>query len=122
MAANQDDPRAQYYLSLYYFNMRQDYGRAFELVKRSAEQGVAEAQYSVGMHYAQAWGTQQNLPLAYKWIALANDGGVKGGSLVDVDWLIWRANMNSVQIAEGRRLADEHLAQYGKSQLIKSMY
>jgi len=121
MAANQNDPRAQYYLSVYYFNELQDYVRSFELTKLSAEQGVAEAQYSLGMHYAQAWGTEQNLILAYKWIALSNDAGIQGGSLADVEWLIWKANMNTIQIAEGRRLFEEHLANHGRSQLLKSI-
>lgn len=122
MAANQNDPRAQYYLSQYYFNVHQDYDKSFELVRLSAEQGVAEAQYTLGMNYGQAWGTQQDLVLAYKWIALGNDGGVKGGSYADVEWLIWKANMNANQIAEGRHLVEEHLAQYGKSMLIKTMH
>ncbi len=119
MAANQDDPRAQYYLSLYYFNVHQDYNKSFELTRLSAEQGVAEAQYSLGMNYAQAWGTQQDLVLAYKWIALGNDGGVKGGSLADVEWLVWKANMNADQVSEGKRLAAEHKAIYGESFQIK---
>ena len=115
LAANQGDARAQYRLSLYYFTVRKDYGKSFTLLQSAAAQGLADAQYSLGMHYGQAWGTQQNLVLAYKWIALANEGGIVGGSLADTEWLIWKANMNADQIAEGRRLAAEHTAEFGKS-------
>jgi len=120
MAAGQGEARAQYYLSQYYFG-RKDYRRSFELTQLAARQGMAEAQYSLGMHYGQAWGTQQDLVLAYKWLALANDGGVKGGSLADVEWLIWKGKLTDNQITEGKRLAAEHTRIYGKSQPIKSM-
>ena len=121
MAANQSDPRAQYYLATYYFNHRKDYSRSFELNLLAAQQGLAEAQYSLGMHYGQAWGTEQDLVLAYKWIALANEGGLTGGRLADTDWLIWKGKLSAAQIAEGKRLAAEHTAAYGKSQTISSM-
>ena len=93
MAARQGDARAQYRLSQYYFNVRQDYGQSFELTQLAAQQGVAEAQYSLGMHFGQAWGTEQDLVPAYKWIALANDGGVVGGSLADTEWLVWKGEL-----------------------------
>ncbi len=120
VAASQGDAKAQYQLSNYYFG-RKDYGRSFELTRLAAQQGVADAQYSLGMHYGQAWGTQQNLILAYKWIALANDGGVSGGGLADVEWLIWKGNLTTDQIAEGKRLAAEHIKIYGRSKPIKSL-
>lgn len=119
MAAGQGDARAQYRLSQYYFNVRQDYDQSFKLTQLAAQQGVAEAQYSLGMHYGQAWGTEQDLILAYKWIALANDGGVKGGSLADTDWLVWKGKLSAEQIADGQRLAAEHEALYGKSRRIE---
>lgn len=122
MAASQGDVRSQYYLSQYYFNFLQDYGQSFELTKLAARQGLAEAQYSLGIHYAQAWGTEQDLVLAYKWIALANNGGIKGGSLADVDWLVWKGKMNTEQIAQGQRLAAEHEAMHGKSWSLKSVH
>lgn len=121
MAANQGDARAQYRLANFYFSSRQDYVQSFRLNQRAAQQGLAEAQYSLGMQYAQAWGTEQNLVLAYKWIALANEGGVKGGRLADTDWLIWKAKLSREQIAEGIRLASEHTAEFGKSRSIWEM-
>ena len=121
MAASQGDARSQYYLSVYFFTVREDYSQSFELTRLAAHQGVADAQYSLGMHYAQAWGTPQDLVRAYKWIALANDGGVKGGSLADTEWLIWRGKLTANQITEGKQLAAEHTRIYGKSQSIESM-
>ncbi|MCF7981577.1 MAG: sel1 repeat family protein [Pseudomonadales bacterium] len=121
MAARQGDARAQYRLAAYYFSRRHDYRQSFRLNQLAAQQGLADAQYSLGMHYGQAWGTEQNLILAYKWIALANEGGIIGGSLADTEWLIWKGKMSADQIAEGKRLAAEHTATYGKSQSIASM-
>ncbi len=121
MAARHGDARAQYRLANYYFNRRRDYSQSFRLNQLAAQQGLAEAQYSLGMHYGQAWGTEQNLVLAYKWIALANEGGVVGGSLADTEWLIWKGKLSADQIAEGKKLAAEHTAAYGKSQSIRKM-
>jgi len=121
LAASQGDARAQYQLSGYYFNLRQDYSQSFKLLTLAAQQGLAEAQYSLGMHYAQAWGTPQDLVLAYKWISLANDGGVKGGSLADTKWLTWKGKMSADQIAEGQQLAAAHTAIYGVSVQIELM-
>lgn len=115
LAAGQGDARAQYQLSQYYFNARKDYNRSFALTQAAAQQGLADAQYYLGMHFAQAWGTEQNLVLAYKWIALANDGGIKGGRLADVEWLVWKGKMTADQIAKGQRLTEEHTRKYGKS-------
>lgn len=119
MAAEQGDVRAQYYLSLYYFNDRNDYEQAFRMALSAATNGIAEAQYFLGMLYAQAWGTSQDLVEAYKWIQLANDAGIKGGSLADVDWLIWKGKLTPDQIAEGRLRAREHTLEYGIAQPIQ---
>ncbi len=115
LAADQGEPRAQYKLANYLFNFEQDYRESFRLTKLSAEAGIAEAQYSLGMHYGQAWGTEQDLVLAYKWIALGNAGGIEGGSLADVDWLVWKGKMNTEQVAEGKKLVAEHTQVFGTS-------
>ena len=121
MAASQGDARAQYYLAGHYFGIN-DNRESLRLLQMAAQQGMAEAQYSLGVHYAQAWGTEQNLVLAYKWIALANEGGTKGGSLMDTEWLIWKGKLSAEQIAEGKRLAAEHSQAYGKSQPLLSVH
>ena len=76
LAADQGDARAHYRLSQYYFSHRSDYNQSFIWLQFPAQQGIAEAQHSLGMHYAQAWGTPQNRILAYKWIALAFEGNI----------------------------------------------
>ncbi len=117
MAAKQGDARAHYRLSQYYFNRRQDYAQSFKWLQLPAQQGISEAQHTLGVHYAQAWGTPQNLVLAYKWVALALEGTVSDpkGRVVDLEWLTEGGEMTPEQIREGQRLAAEHTAAYGKS-------
>lgn len=121
MAADQGDARAQYRLAGYYSSRRQDYDQSFRLYQLAALQNLAEAQYSLGIHYGQARGTEQDLVQAYKWIALANAGGVKGGSLADTDWLVWKGKLSAEQIVEGKRLAAEHTAAFGISHSIRTL-
>jgi TPR repeat protein len=123
MAASQGDQRAYYRLAQYYFTVRSDYSESFKRLQLSAQDGIAEAQHFLGMHYAQAWGTPQDPVLAYKWIALAFEGGVQDpiGKLADLDWLVRRGKLTSDQIDEGQRLASDHTAIYGKSRSIEFM-
>ncbi len=123
MAASQGDQRANYRLATYYFNVRSDYGESFNRLQLPAQDGIAEAQLFLGVHYAQAWGTSQDLVLAYKWMALGFEGGVPDpiGKLADLDWLVDRGKLNSEQIDEGQRLAANHTATYGKSRSIEAM-
>ena len=117
MAADQGDARAYYRLSQYYFNRRSDYNQSFIWLQFPAQQGIAEAQHHLGMHYAQAWGTPQNLTLAYKWIALAYGGDISNpsGRVVSLESLIRRGKMTPEQVSEGQRLAAEHIASHGRS-------
>jgi len=120
LAARQGDAKAHYRMAQYYFNVRFDYNQSFRWLQLPAQKGIAEAQHFLGVHYGQAWGTQQNLVLAYKWIALAFEGGVPDpiGKLADLDWLVSRGKMSPDQIDEGQRLAAQHSALYGKSRPI----
>ncbi|MDH3568446.1 MAG: hypothetical protein OEM61_13975 [Desulfobacteraceae bacterium] len=120
LSANQSYAKSQYWLSVFYFTFRDDYNNSFLWVHKAALQGVAEAQASLGMHYAQAWGTPQDLILAYKWIALGFEGNLWDpiGKTANLEWLIERGQLSSSQIAEGKRLAAEHTATYGRSRSI----
>jgi TPR repeat protein len=120
MAARQGDAKAHFRMAEYYFNRRSDYNQSFRWLQLPAQKGIAEAQHDLGMHYGQAWGTQQNLVLAYKWMALAFEGGIPDpiGKLADLEWLVSRGKMNPDQITEGQRLAKQHTALYGKSRPI----
>jgi TPR repeat protein len=117
MAAQQGNFRAQYQLSQYYFSIKRDYSESFVLLQLPAQHGISEAQHWLGMHYGQAWGTPQNLVLAYKWIALAFEGSAPNpkGRAVGLDWLVERGSMTPDQILEGQRLAAQHAATFGKS-------
>lgn len=120
MAAGQGDVKAHYRMSQYYFTVRSDYRQSFRWLQLPAREGIAEAQHLLGMHYAQAWGTEHDCVLAYMWMALAFEGNVPDpiGKLADLDWLVLRCNMEPAEIAEGQRLAAEHSAFYGKSRSI----
>jgi len=117
LSAEQDEPRAQFRLAQYHFNVHSDYDRSFRLLQASAQAGVSEAQHLLGVHYAQAWGTPFDPVLAYKWIALAFEGGVSDpiGDLMALDWPVINGKLTAEQISEGRRLAAEHSAIFGKS-------
>jgi hypothetical protein len=121
MAASQGDPRAHYRLANYYFTVRSDYSQSFQWLQLPAQQGIAEAQNFLGMHYAQAWGTPLNLVLAYKWIVLSHEGGVPDpiGRTPDVEWLVSRGKLSREMITEGQRLAEVRTAAYGKSRSIE---
>jgi TPR repeat protein len=121
MAASQGDQRAHYRLAQYYFNVRSDYSESFKRLQSSAQSGIAEAQHFLGVHYAQGWGTQPDLVLAYKWIALGFEGGVPDpiGKLIDLDWLVRKGKLSPEQIKVGQRLALDHTAIYGKSRSIE---
>jgi TPR repeat protein len=120
LAARQGDAKAHYRMAQYFFNVRSDYNQSFRWLQLPAQKGIAEAQHLLGMHYGQAWGTQLNFVLAYKWMALAFEGNIPDpiGKLADLDWLVRRGKMNQDQITEGQRLAKQHTTLYGKSQPI----
>jgi TPR repeat protein len=123
LAANQGHIKAQFRLSQYYFNVLSNYERSFSLLQSPAQQGIAEAQHSLGIHYAQGWGTAHDPVLAYKWIALAFEGGVSDpvGDLANLAWLVSRAHMNTDEIAKGQRLATEHSVTFGISRSIDTI-
>lgn len=53
----------------------QDYGKAFKLWRPLAEQGDAEAQYSLGFLYESGWGTTQSYEEAFRWYRRAAQQG-----------------------------------------------
>ena len=120
LAANQGYGKAQYQLSVFYFTFRDDYDRSFYWAQKAALQGIAEAQASLGLHYAQAWGTPQDLILAYQWIALGFEGKLQDpiGKAADLEWLVKRGQLSPAQIGEGRRLAAAYTTAHGRSRSI----
>lgn len=116
-AAQQGHAESQSRLAMYYFTFHADYERSFFWEEKAAMQGIAEAQGSLGGHYAQGWGTPVDLVQAYKWLTLAEEGGAWDPieKNLDAARLVQQAGLSPAQIAEGRRLADEHTARYGRS-------
>jgi TPR repeat protein len=49
----------------------QNYKQAFQWYNKAAEQGLAQAQYNLGVVYYQGKGTLQNYKQAYIWASLA---------------------------------------------------
>jgi len=120
LAAEKGYLRASYRLAEYYFTVHSNYSESFKRLQLPAQGGIAEAQHFLGVHYSQAWGTPYDPVLAYKWIALAFEGGVRDpiGKLADLDWLVRRGRLKNEQIDEGRRLASDHTAIFGRSRSI----
>ncbi len=116
-AANQGNLQAQYHLSRYFAIRKNDLDRAFNMMKPLAEQGFAEAQYILSIHYANAWGTPKDLALAYKWNLLAFERNIV--TLRNFHYyLVYENKLTHTQISEGQKLAKEHIATFGSSKLL----
>ena len=59
--------------------MRQDYTKAIELYKKAANQGMADAQYNLGVIYNKGKGVHQNYAIAKEWYGKACDDGLQDG-------------------------------------------
>ena len=77
---------------------------AVKWYRKAAEQGFAEAQYSLGVMYAEGRGVQQDFVQAHMWFDLA---AASGDSSAGKNMEIIAAKMTRSQIAEAQRLAKE---------------
>jgi hypothetical protein len=93
-----------------YYNGRgvpQDYEQAAKWYTKAAEQGVAKAQYNLGVMYSKGQGVIEDYVEAYKWILLAE---MNGEDVVNSkSWLKYR--MTASQIDEAQKLAREFVSQ-----------
>ena len=84
-----------------------DYTTALSLLRPCAEQGSADAQYNLGIMYANGDGVGRDRVRAYMWYLIASSTG-------DDRALTYREElarlMTPAQIAEAQRLAREWLA------------
>ena len=74
LAAQQNNPKAQYALGFLYYTgegVTQDYAEAFRLTKLSAEQGIGDAQYLLANMYRNGRGVAVDLVRAYMWASLS---------------------------------------------------
>ena len=61
---------------------RGDYATAYALTRPLADEGVARAQFNLGVMYAKGQGVAQDYAEAAKWYRLAADQGHAGGSSI----------------------------------------
>ena len=59
--------------------VRQDDAQAVQWYRKAAEQGLAEAQYNLGVMYAKGEGVRQNYKIAKEWFGKACDNGLQLG-------------------------------------------
>ncbi len=57
---------------------RGNYTRAARLFRPLAEQGIASAQYKLGLMYSKAWGVQKDYREALRWFHMAAEQGHAG--------------------------------------------
>ena len=78
-AAEQEHPKAQYYLGAMYENgqgVPQDYAEAVRWYRRAAEQGDADAQNNLGGRYYNGQGVPQDYAEAMRWYRQAAEQGL----------------------------------------------
>ena len=59
--------------------MRQDYTKAKQWFEKAANQGVADAQFNLGVMYGQGKGVRQDYAKAKEWVGESCDNGLKKG-------------------------------------------
>ena len=86
----------------------QDYQEVLKWYRLSAEQGVASAQFNLGVMYANGEGVTQDYVQAHKWFNLAASRATQGKLK---DYRLARdklsEKMTALQVAEAQRLARE---------------
>lgn len=73
-AADQNYVHSLYYLGGCYYD-KEKYQEALEVWTRSADQGVPEAKYQLGLMYEKGLGTEKDLVKAYGWYLSASKDG-----------------------------------------------
>ncbi len=82
----------------------QDFARARQWYEKAAAQGVANAQYDLGVLYSNGHGVTQNIVQAHKWYSLAGaNGHTKAAAYRDT----LTKQMTPDQITEAQKLARE---------------
>ncbi len=83
---------------------RGDYEAAFKELKPLAKQGLAEAQYNLGLMYDTGYGVPQDYEEALKWYKKAAEQGDENAREARS---VAEYQMTSEQIAEAQRLSRE---------------
>ena len=82
----------------------------FDAVKKAAEQGYADAQFSLGVMYANGEGVPEDDIRAYVWISLATAQGVENAKNAKE---ILTGIMTRAEIAEAQKLSREYWEAFG---------
>ena len=88
-----------------------DYATAIKEFSVAAEQGIADAQYNLGVMYAKGEGVPENYIKAYMWVSLAAAFGYKDEKKAKE---VLKKRMSSEQIAEAQRLSSEWFEKYSQ--------
>ena len=115
--AKRGHTRAQHTLAFMYRDKQgtmQNYKEALKWALKSAEQGDAEGQYLYGFMHYKGNGTDQNFIKAYMWFILSSKSGK---SLAARSANMAAKDMNSNEIAEAEKQADEWQEAFEKRQV-----
>lgn len=82
-----------------------DYKEAVKWYRLAAEQGDADAQFSLGVMYVTGKGVIEDYVTANAWLSIAKANGQEANAAGVLDLI--RKPMNKEQIAEGQKLARE---------------
>ncbi len=74
--------------------------------QRAAEQGVAQAQFELGLRYATGHGVESDLVSAHKWFNIAAQHGVTEARIHRADLAL---EMTAGEVSEAQRQAREWL-------------
>ena len=109
--ADKGDAAAQYDLGVMHYygvgGVSQDYKKAAEWYSKSAEQGYAAAQNSLGLMYENSAGVPQDYVLSYFWVSLA---AMQNYDVASVNRDIIIKKLTPAQIANAKERAAAWLA------------
>ena len=98
---------------------RGDYETALREFRPLAEQGYAEAQYSLGLMYENGLGVPRSYAMAHKWFTLGaalwpgSKASKQNDMALEARFKLFKL-MTPDQFAEAERLVREKMAKYGK--------
>ena len=98
--------------------MPEDDGEAVKWYRKAAEQGVATAQYNLGVMYAKGEGVPEDYVLAYAWwnLAAAKTGAAGSKSAVKAKD-DFRPNMTADQLARAQELSATLFSRINQSEM-----
>ena len=85
--AYQGDAIAQYNLARHYYDAKRDYAKAYEWYQKAANQGIAKAQFNLGVMNSNGEGVPQDYAKAYEWYQKAADQGLSvAQEMLDINY------------------------------------